>query len=330
MTTMTLSAFADEISPDLATQIRVLQANNIHHMELRGIGGQSVSDFTLAQAADYARQLAATGIAVSSIGSPIGKIGIADPFAPHLAKLDHTLTLARIFKAPYLRCFSFYVPAGAAEDYRPQVLQRMQAMLEVAKAYPEVTLLHENEKGIYGDSPERCLDLVTTLANPQLRLAFDPANFVQCGASVYPEAFDLLAPHIAYVHIKDALTASGTVTPAGQGDGHVAAVLAALQKRGYAGFLSIEPHLSVFPGFRELEARSTVRHPAPAGLAAVGAAPVVSTETATATQAATEAQATSSQPAGEATTRRGDGEVLFNIAAAALRDLLCKLDQRWD
>ncbi|WP_225048291.1 sugar phosphate isomerase/epimerase family protein [Lacticaseibacillus kribbianus] len=300
MTTMTLSAFADEISPDLGTQIRVLQENDIHHLELRGIAGQSVSDFTLEQARTYAQTLAAAGIAVSSIGSPIGKIGIIEPFAPHLAKLEHTLALARIFEAPYLRCFSFYVPAGEAADFRPQVMQRMRAMLEVAKAYPEVTMLHENEKGIYGDLPERCLDLVTTLDSPQLRLAFDPANFVQCGASVYPEAFDLLSPYVAYVHIKDAHAADGTVTPAGEGDGHVAAVLAALQRSGYAGFLSIEPHLSPFPGFRALEAKSAVHSIADA--------------------AATDGTAAS----------RGDGEVLFNLAAAALRGLLAPLDQRWD
>ncbi len=44
-----------------------------------------------------------------------------------------------------------------------------------------VVLLHENEKDIYGDVPERVLDIVESVGSPALRLAWDPANYVQVG-----------------------------------------------------------------------------------------------------------------------------------------------------
>ncbi len=114
-------------------------------------------------------------------------------------------------------------------------------------------MLHENEKDIYGDIPERCAKLLTELNNPQVKAAFDPANFVQCDVEVYPHAYELLKDEIGYMHIKDAHFADHKVTPAGLGDGQVEAVLRALVANGFTGFASLEPHLSIFDGFAALE-----------------------------------------------------------------------------
>lgn len=251
----TVSAFADEISKDLDEQIRVLKANGISHLELRGIDGKNVSDFTPEEAQAYALRLDAAGIGVSSIGSPIGKIQITDDFAPHLEKFQHTLDIARIFHAPYVRMFSFFIPEGDdPDDYRDDVVARWQEFLRVAKDYPELTLLHENEKAIYGDIPRRCLELMKALDDPQVRVAFDPANFVQCNAQVFPEGYEDLRPYIAYLHVKDARYQDHEVRPAGLGDGRVPDVIKALSDSDFTGFASIEPHLSMFEGFSKLEA----------------------------------------------------------------------------
>ena len=47
--------------------------------------------------------------------------------------------------------------------------------------------------------------------------------------------------------------ASGQVTPAGWGDGRLREILSKLRDGGYQGFLSLEPHLTNFVGFRSLE-----------------------------------------------------------------------------
>ena len=72
----TLSAFADEISMDLTTQMEVLDKYSIKHIEMRGVNGKNLSDCTLAEAKEIKSQMDARGFSLSAVGSPIGKIGI--------------------------------------------------------------------------------------------------------------------------------------------------------------------------------------------------------------------------------------------------------------
>ena len=130
-------------------------------------------------------------------------------------------------------------------------MSRMKKMCELAEA-EGVILLHENEKEIYGDIAERCLDIFKTVDSPALKGVFDPANFIQCGQKVYPDAFEMLKPYIVYMHIKDALN-NGDVVPAGYGEGNLDKIITDLHNANYNGFLSLEPHLGSFSGLANLE-----------------------------------------------------------------------------
>ncbi len=248
----TLSGFADEIHPDLPVQMAALKRLGISHIEMRGVNGKNLCDHTLEEAAAVKKALDENGFRLSSIGSPIGKIKITEDFAPHLAKFRHVLDLAKLMETRYIRMFSFYVEDGEWDRYHDEVFSRIKQMLSLAKE-AGVTLLHENEKHIYGDTPERCLELMEAFSGQGLRAVFDPANFIQSGAEPFPHAYEMLKPYIAYMHIKDAKMADGKVTPAGMGDGNVPAILTDLAKSGFQGFLSLEPHLTDFVGFAKLE-----------------------------------------------------------------------------
>ena len=249
---LVLSGFADEIAPEFDKQLEAVTQWGLTHIELRAADGVNVSDFTPEKLKEVKEKLAAAGVGVSSIGSPIGKIGIGDDFAPHLEKLKRTLEIQKELGAPYLRMFSFYLPQG--EDpalYREEVLDRTGRMVEEAKTWNSV-LLHENEKGIYGDNAPRCKDLLDQFYGPHYQGVFDFANFVQVGQETLP-AYEMLKPYLAYVHVKDALFADGSVVPPGKGDGHVKEILSDLIAGGYKGFLSLEPHLTDFMGLAALE-----------------------------------------------------------------------------
>ncbi|MFL5590515.1 MAG: sugar phosphate isomerase/epimerase family protein, partial [Ktedonobacteraceae bacterium] len=105
-------------------------------------------------------------------------------------------------------------------------------------------LLHENEKDIYGDTIARCVDLLQSCSAPQFQAAFDPANFIQCEQTPYPDAYDALRPWLRYVHVKDARP-DGSVVVAGEGASHWPELLQRLRSDGYDGFLSLEPHLAL-------------------------------------------------------------------------------------
>jgi sugar phosphate isomerase/epimerase len=242
--TVILSGFADEISPDPQAQLATLAAESISHLELRSAWSVNVADFTGAQLAAFRAAVDRAGVRVSAIGSPIGKIPVAAPLGPELDRMRRVADVAAALGTSIVRVFSFYIPPGEPpERYRREVIDRMGALTQVAEERGLI-LAHENEKEIYGDTPGRCADLITAVDSPALRATFDPANFVQCGVLPFSGAYGLLRPFLAYLQVKDALAATGEVVPAGQGDGELRETLAALRDSGFAGFMSLEPHLA--------------------------------------------------------------------------------------
>lgn len=242
-------AFADEASPQIDQQIIALNRNGLNGLEMRNVDGVNVSDITLEKAKEVKSKLDSNGLITWSIGSPIGKIDIEkDDFEAHKDKLKHTLEIANILDAKYIRMFSFFIPKDkVVSDYKNEVIDRLGVMYDISKD-SGVSLIHENEKGIYGDVPERCLEIHKAL--PEIRGVFDPANYVQCGVDTL-KAWDMLKDYIFYMHIKDAKS-DGSVVPAGQGEGNVKAIVSQFIAQGGNAF-TIEPHLKIFDGFAALE-----------------------------------------------------------------------------
>ncbi len=242
MSKFIIAGFADEISDDLGEQLELLNELGINYMEMRNVGGKGVITYSLDEVKGFKAQLDVAGVKVSAVGSPIGKILITDDFEPHLKLFKHTIEVAKILEAPYIRMFSFFYEEGQdPEKYTNEVLRRWNLFQEVAKD-SGIVLLHENEKQIYGDVAERCETLLNACNKNIVRGIFDPANFVQCGVDT-KKAFAKLRDKIVYMHIKDALATDGTVVPSGEGDGNIAYILNELAASGYEGFLSLEPHL---------------------------------------------------------------------------------------
>ena len=243
--TFTLSGFADEIDPDLETQLDLLEQLEIDYFDLRGVNDTNVLDLS-DDDLEYVRDtIDERGISVSSIGSPIGKIDITDDFEPHKERFERAIEVAKYFDTEYIRVFSYYIPEDDdPAAHRASVISRMRWKAERAEE-AGVTLIHENEKDIYGDTAERCRDVLTTIDSPHLRAAFDPANFVEIGVEAYPYAFAILAEYVDYLHVKDAeMDERGAIRPAGEGDGGFNDLVRVLDTRGFSGFASLEPHLA--------------------------------------------------------------------------------------
>jgi sugar phosphate isomerase/epimerase len=242
--TVVLSGFADEISPDPDEQLATLAAESITHLELRSAWSVNVADFTAGQLTAFRGALDRAGVRVSAIGSPIGKIPLEAPLGPELERMRRIADTAGELGTTIVRVFSFFIPPGEPpEQHRAQVIDRMAALAQIA-AECGLVLAHENEKEIYGDTADRCHDLITSVDSPALRATFDAANFVQCGVRPFSQGYHLLRPYLVYLQVKDALAATGEVVPAGEGDGQVRPTLAALRDSGFEGFVSLEPHLA--------------------------------------------------------------------------------------
>ena len=244
----TLSAFGDEIADDLAEQLQLLRDLGVG-LDLRGAWGKNVLRFTDEDVARVAQLCADYGVTVHCIGSPIGKSPLKDPIQNELGNLERIVRIAEGVGTRRVRIFSFYPPDTHTNAHYDQHVEEAAERLSKLAAMAEqedFMLLHENEKEIVGDTPERCAALLRAVDSPRLRLIWDPANFVQVGvAEQVTRYWTLLGPYVAYIHIKDALLADGSVRAAGEGDGQVKDLLIRLRDSGYQGILSLEPHLAV-------------------------------------------------------------------------------------
>jgi sugar phosphate isomerase/epimerase len=247
--TFTLSAFGDEIDDDLKTQLRTLRDLHIGGLELRGAWGVNVLKLSDEQAASVRQLCDEYDVKVCCLGSPVGKTPILDPIEKEESNLKRLFEIGRIVGTRRIRIFSFYPPdtsTNAGYDaYVEQSAARLARLTELA-AQADFVLLLENERDIVTDTPERCQAVLAKVNSPHLRFAWDPANFVQVGvAGPMTRGWEMLKSYIAYVHVKDAMLADGSVKPAGQGDGQVRDLLLGLREMGYQGVLALEPHLKI-------------------------------------------------------------------------------------
>jgi sugar phosphate isomerase/epimerase len=179
------------VDPDPKVQAAVLLALGARHIEVRSAWGVNVSELRPEQVAELKKTLDAKGLKVSAVASPIGKVDIGLPAEHEVSRLRQIISVAKGLDTRYIRIFSFFRGENQTQDdIRDDVLTRMRALAREAES-AGVVLLHENEKGIYGDTPQRVLDLMESVDSPALRVAWDNANFVQVGVKPYTEGYAL-------------------------------------------------------------------------------------------------------------------------------------------
>lgn len=268
---MPISAFGDEVAVDFEEQLQILQRLRIPLIDVRAAWGVNCAQFTDDHCARIRELCTQYGIAVSCLGSPIGKSPIQDPIDSESKRLKRIGDIANQLGTRNIRLFSFYPIAENDDAALARSIERLRTLTEIAAA-KDLLLLLENEKGVVGDLPEKCLKILQAIDSPHFRFIWDPANFVQCGAADQVDVWwEDLQPAIGYIHIKDARLADKSVTVAGDGDGQVKELLTRLKESGYTGVLSLEPHL--------LEARHSSGFSGADGMAlAVGALRKLMTE----------------------------------------------------
>ena len=254
MVNLKLSAFSDEYADGFTEQLEGMHRFGIEHIELRHADKKNVSVLTSREVSEIKKKLDNFGIGVSAIGSPLGKIKLDGDMDEHLETARRVFETANVLGAKYVRMFSFYAPDGKEiTAMRGEVLDALEKLLLLADSHG-VTLCHENEAKIYGDTPTRCRELLDYFGG-ELKCVFDMGNFVLENVEPYA-AYELLKKDIAYFHIKDAFSA-GAIVPPGKGEAKIAEILSA--HRTYAAedfFVSLEPHLQLFSGLNALVGRA--------------------------------------------------------------------------
>ena len=251
MNKLILSAFADEYADSLKEQCEALNGFGIGNIELRGVNGKNVSVLTSREVKEEKKILDDYGIKVSSIGSPLGKIDIDGDLGEHLETAKRVYETANILGAKNVRIFSFY--SKNAPFDKSKIYAGLEKLVDLSDD-TGLTLCHENEALIYGESPEKCLEIAEYFGG-RIKCVFDMGNFVLDGYEPM-SAYKLLSDHIEYFHIKDALYA-GAIVPAGKGEAKIKEILDDYKENGRKDtFITLEPHLQTFSGLNALVGKS--------------------------------------------------------------------------
>jgi sugar phosphate isomerase/epimerase len=247
--TFTLSAFGDEIAPDLDEQLTTLDALNVGYLDLRGAWGTNVLRMDDDELDRVMEVCEAHGTQIACLGSPIGKSPIEDPIDIELDNLRRIIEIGERVGCNRVRFFSFYPPDTSTNEHYDQYVDLSVARISKLVGLAEeagFTMLLENEKGIVTDTLARCEAVIKAIDSPNLRFLWDSANFIQVDeAQVVDRGWPMLGEYIGYVHIKDAVLSDGHVVAAGEGDGQLPKLLSLLKEDGYQGFLALEPHLRI-------------------------------------------------------------------------------------
>ncbi|MGZ0204096.1 sugar phosphate isomerase/epimerase family protein [Streptomyces sp. RM1] len=245
-----LTGIGDEAAPDADGQLAALRRLGWTTVELRNIDGTALADLSPAAFGALARRLADAGVTVTAVASRIGNWSrpVTGDFARDLAEVDVLAERCAALGCRLVRIMSYPNDGLAEKDWADRVLARTAVLADRAER-AGLVLVHENCAGWAGDRADRALRLLRAVDSPALRLLFDTGNGVPYGYDA-PKMLRELAPHVAHVHIKDAVRlpdGSTAYTLPGEGEAGVARCLRILADHGYTGALSLEPHLAVRP-----------------------------------------------------------------------------------
>lgn len=245
-----LAGLGDEAAPGLDGQLAALDALGWDLLEVRTLDGVPIAAVPERDVARAAERIRGAGAGVVAVAAKIGDWSrpATGDFALDLAELDALARRCALLGTRTVRIMS-YPSGGLTESEWGRVARARVRELASRARDAGLLLVHENCAGWAGEDAERALDLLAHADSPALRLLFDTGNGVAHGYDA-PAMLRALAPHVAHVHIKDAVRTSGGDTayvPPGEGEAGVRECLGILADHGYRGALSIEPHLHLRP-----------------------------------------------------------------------------------
>ena len=106
-----ISGFYDDGVGDLKGQLALMKRLGGKNLCPRGVNGKNIAAFSVGEFENEVLPLLKEAeISLSSLGSPIGKVGINDEegFAAQLKKLEQLVQIAKLTDCKYIRCFSFF------------------------------------------------------------------------------------------------------------------------------------------------------------------------------------------------------------------------------
>lgn len=260
MSLFPIAAITDEFSLDLDAALDAMSAIGMTGAELRLIGDRNVIDFSDEELADVRQRVERRGIRILGIASPVLKCVLPD--APPLDERfqqdvfgstytiadqprlsTRALEIAERTGAKIIRVFSYW-RTTAPEQCTDRILAALTDLADRARERG-LTIGLENEGACNVGTGAEAGRILAGLDHPALKCIWDPANAFILGETPFPDGYSKIPPaRIVHVHAKDCLVSGHKPTwgPLGEMGVDWRGQLAALQRDGYRGAISLETH----------------------------------------------------------------------------------------
>lgn len=245
---MKLAVNSDAISQDFETAVLLGLEWGVEYFELKRMYGRRVPDITDDEVRLVQNVLRANGVALSSIAPGLFKIPLERELISQETgkRFDMTAALADRLDTRSVVIFGF------VRDDRRTEAEALRQIIDVfggvaARAEKEgITLFLENDRGLWGESPQAVRGILAGVNSRALRLNWDPGNLIGAFPEApYPTSYELVREFVGHVHVKDAkATGNGKFAHAMMGSGDVDWVgqFERLLREGYEGYCVVEPH----------------------------------------------------------------------------------------
>jgi sugar phosphate isomerase/epimerase len=262
---MIFTGIGDEAGNALSTQIKAHKTLGWNHIEFRnvempGFANGNLHDIPTEAFDQFCAVLEAEGIQAAGFGSTIGNWAskISDPFEVTLERVQRAIPRMQTLGCKIVRIMSYAIDKAENGSDLPeqQAEERFRRLREIKARFDDagITTVHENCMNYGGMSIKHAQQ--TLEAVPGLRWVFDTGNPVfnedRGNPGQRQDAWDFyqaVKPAISHIHIKDgiwnATRKDCDYKYPGEGDGQVRRILTDVLQSGYAGFVSIEPHVAV-------------------------------------------------------------------------------------
>lgn len=254
------SAITDEFSPDFDTAIEAMSAVGMTGAELRLISGKNIVELSDDDVSDLRARAEKRGIRVLSIASPVLKCVLpgGPPIDPRFQQdvfgssytfddqprlTERAFAVAAKAGAGIIRVFSYW-RTTAPERCFDSIVLALRALAEEA-APRGIVIGLENEHACNVATGAEAGRMLAAVDHPALKLIWDPANASILGEIPYPQGYQSLpSARIVHVHAKDCKVRDHKPTwgPLGEMDIDWRGQIAALERDGYAGSISLETH----------------------------------------------------------------------------------------
>ncbi len=254
-----LCVITDETGPELETCLAFAAEEGLDAVEVRQVDGINPLSLTPAQVASVAKRIAAAGLAVAGVATPLFKwpapgqevsdhgdqFGFDRAGRSDQQLFEDAIRVADAFGTRNLRIFSYLTYDGfKMDDLRPGY----DALIELAERHDKV-LLVENEYVCNVARMDQFDELMTLYDTDRLRPLPDIANSAWVGETPNANTLARVMQRADHVHFKDYSAAAKGFVTLGDGDvdvkGYVRSLFELAGKRQLT--FSIETHAKSEP-----------------------------------------------------------------------------------